>query len=274
MITKVTVQTPYGSMLDMPLRNDGGGLVVKSIEGLDPVKASLVSTGFAQMDGKEYQSSSRDERNIKIQIGIFPDYATSTVRDVRNRLYRYLMPKSEVLLTFHMLSGEMYKISGRVETFDTAMFSSDPAVDISIMCFNPDFYGATAEIVLGNTSSDPGFSAPIDYDGTVETGLKLTMTVNRAINEFSVMHLSSENKSSSMTFRWNLVAGDKVVISTVPGDKYVRLTHQIFTNSVLYAMSPDSVWTSLTPGPNNLYVYAAGAAIPYTIEYVNKYGGL
>jgi hypothetical protein len=50
MLTMVTVQNPSGTLF-LPLTDASQGYVVKDIQGLDPVKASLASSTMAQMDG-------------------------------------------------------------------------------------------------------------------------------------------------------------------------------------------------------------------------------
>jgi hypothetical protein len=71
-----------------------------------------------------------------------------------------------------------------------------------------------------------------------------------------------------------LVAGDVLSINTVTGSKGATLTRAGVESSVLYGISPQSSWLELMPGVNTIRVYATGAAIPLSIEYINRYGGL
>src|SRR3954470_19978896 len=100
MIYKVEVRSPQGDLLTLELDDISDGLLVKEIKGLDPVKATLVSSSFAQQDGSYYQSSRRENRNIGLVLGLVPDPAVSSVRAVRNGLYRYFMSESAVSLRF------------------------------------------------------------------------------------------------------------------------------------------------------------------------------
>lgn len=273
MLTKVEVRTRQGNLLTLELSDISDGIIVEEIEGLDPVKATLVSSSFASMDGEFYQSSRRETRNIKFKLGLDPDPSLETVRDLRKRIYSFFMTKSEVKLRFYTSDGLDVEIVGRVEECKTALFSQFPAVDISVVCFDPDFYDPVPEVVIGMSTDDAGPTA-IDYSGTAETGIKLTLNVDRTLAEFAVYSTPPNDETRTMEFMAPLVAGDVLVISTVPGAKGATLTRAGVDTPILYGISPQSNWIELEPGVNQVQVYAEGAGIPVVIEYVNKHGGL
>ena len=170
MITLVEATNSQGALLGLPLDDVSNGVVVEEIEGLDPVDATIVSTSFATLDGVQYQSSRRNERNIKLKLGMEPDYAVDTVRTIRKRLYRHFMPKSPVGLRFYDSDGLVVDIAGRVESAPAPLFAEDPEMTVSIICFDPDFVEDQSVIVPGNTvATDTEFV--LEYDGTVETGM-------------------------------------------------------------------------------------------------------
>lgn len=272
MLVKVEVRTRQGNLLSLPLEDISDGIIVGDIEGLDPVKATLVSSSFAGLDGQQYQSSRRDLRNIRIKLDLDPD-PTDTVRDLRNRLYGFFMPKSEVDLRFYMEDGLTVNISGRVESFEAQLFTAEPAADISIICFDPDFQGLAPVVISGNTvSTNAEFL--INYEGTVETGIEFTLLPNRTLTEFAIYHRAPDDTMRILEFAAPLAVGDMLNISTVSGSKGATLLRTGTSTSVLYGISPQSNWTELASGPNYFTVYAVGAAIPFQIKYVNKYGGL
>lgn len=274
MLQLVEVRTRQGDLLSLPLEDDSSGFRVAEIQGLDPVKATLVSSSFANVDGEEYQSSRREPRNIKLQIELDPDPETDTVYGLRKQVYKFFMPKSEVSFRFFMSDGLEVDIVGRVETCETALFTQEPAVDISVMCFKPDFYELTPELVPGTTTAGD-IPITIDYTGSIETGIQLTLNVDRALPEFSVYHVPPSDETKTMDFdNFPLEAGDVLTISTVRGAKGATLTRAGSTSSVLYGISPQSNWIELQPGTNTIRVYAEGADIPLTIQYIRKHGGL
>lgn len=274
MFTHVEVVSQQGLKLVLPLQNVVDGYVIQDIDGLDPVKANIVSSSFAQIDGAQYQSSSREERNIVLKLGLEAAlYTKGTVRDLRNRLYSYLMPKSYVLLRFIDSEGPTVEINGYVETFDSKLFVKEPEATISILCMNPDFVDPNVVTINGTTVST-ATDIEIDYEGSVDTGVNFTLNVNRAITGFSINHQPGSGAIRTMDFSYALSAGDVVKVSTTPGAKGVTLIRGTTETSILHAMSGYSSWLSLEPGKNYLRVTVAGAAIPYTIEYTDKYGGL
>lgn len=273
MITQVQIRTVSGALLTLPLEDVSDGIVLEEIEGLDPVKATLVSSNFAQVDGAQFHSSRRETRNIVMKLGLEPDYVTDSVQDVRMRLYGYLMPKRQVSLRFLTDDALEVEIVGRVESFEAPLFTAEPKVNVSIMCFDPDFVALTEVSFLEDTVADETWSL-IDYPGTVETGVVLVLNVDRTLTEFTLYHRPEDDQIHQLDFAAALVAGDVVTISTVVGDKYARLVRSAVESSLLYGVSPQATWIQLEPGDNDIRVYAEGLPIPYEILYTPRYGGL
>lgn len=275
MITKVEVRNSQGDLLSLTLSDPTPGLLIQEIGGLGPVKANLVSSSFARLDGETYQSARREARDISFKIDLRPDYVTTSVSDLRDYLYEFFMPKAQVFLRFFRSSGLYVDIGGKVETFDPQIFTEEPQVDISIRCFNPDFIDPNPVVLEGSTVSD-NTDTLINYTGTIETGILFTLNVDRDLSEFSIYHTPPDGSLRTLEFATPLplVADDVLQISTIPGSKFVILTRSSSESSLLYGISPQSNWIEFIRGTNAFRVYAEGAAIPYTVQYTNKYGGL
>lgn len=273
MLSSVEIRTSRGGVLTLPLQDVSDGLVLAEVQGLDPVKATLVSSSFAGADGEQYHSSRREARNITLKLDLEPDYVTTSVSDLRNRLYTYLMPKSEVTLGFYMSNGLYTEIVGRVESLESPQFTQEPAADISLTCFDPDFIDPVP-VHLDLMSTDLTTETLIPYLGTVDTGVVFTLLPDRALSQFTIYHRPPDGTFRQLDFVTALSAGDKLVISTVPGAKGATLTSAGTTKSVLYGVSPQSNWHALQNGDNYFRVYATGAPIPFDIDYITRYGGL
>lgn len=275
MLTNVEVRTRQGNLLNLPLEDTSSGLFIEEIEGLDPVKATLVSSSFAGVDGEQHHSSRREARDLILKIGIETDYVTNSVRNLRSRLYSYLMPKSEVFLRFVHDDDFVVDIVGTVEDFTTPIFTKEPRADISIRCFGPDFVVPTPNVhELVTVEGTEGWTE-IDYEGTVETGIVVEMTLNRVEQALSIYNQSPGGIVRQLDFSAPLAVGDILRISTVAGSKGATLTRANTLTSVLYGITPQSAWITLEEGINKFRVYATGTpAIPYTLEYVTRYGGL
>lgn len=275
MLTSVEVRNDQGAVLTLSLQNYDNGFIVEEITGLDPVKANIVSSSFASLDGEQYQSSRREKRNPIIRLALEPDYVTTSVQELRSTLYQWFMPKARVRLRFFSTNRPTVDIEGRVESFDSALFIENPTATISILCFDPDFYTPTPTVFQGATTP-LSVETSHDYLGTVETGFLFKMFPNRDITAFTMSHRRPDGNTSALAFQsaLPLIAGDELAISTQSGNKFVRLTRAGIATSILYAVSPQSSWINLFQGTNFLRVYAEGAAIPYSVEYTTKYGGL
>lgn len=272
-LTKVEVRTAQGTLLSLPLEDVSDGFVLTDVGGLGPVNATIVTSSFAQMDGTQYHSASREDREITISLEFESDYITNTVHDLRQRAYKFFMPKRWIGLRFYDSAGLEVDIQGVVKTCEPSIFTKEPGVDVTIICPNPDFYNRVPIVMAGNSTSGTTETL-INYLGTVETGITFTLNVNRTLTAFTIYHRAPDGTLRIMDFAAPLANGDVLTIGTVVGSKGASLNRFGTVSSVLYGISPQSNWLQLDEGNNYIRVYAVGAAIPYTISYTDKYGGL
>ena len=273
MLLAIAATNSQGAVLNIPLGSVSGGIALQNIDGLDPVKATLVSSSFANLDGAQYHSSRREPRNIKLTMGLDSNYAGDSVQNLRKRLYTFFMPKAQVTLRFYSDDGTYVDILGRVESLDTALFTKEPAVDISLVCFDPDFQDPTT-VIFNGTSTAGSLETTISYNGTIETGVIFKFLPTRSVSAFTIYHRPPDGTLRTLEFSYPLVANDIVTIKTQAGNKSASLTRAGNTSSILYALTPQSNWLALQSGTNYLRIYALGADIQYTLEYTNRYGGL
>lgn len=273
-ITKVEVRTLLGELLTLTLENPTNGYLVEDILGLDPVKATISSSTFANFPGAKFEASRREIRNILIKLKLEPNYTLSqTARQLRTDLYDFFQSDTEVSLRFFMTDGLTVDIAGRVESCDAPPFSQEPRAAVSIMCFNPDFLALTPVVVSEDTVATLT-EFHINYPGNIPTGFTFVMNVNRTLGEFTIYQRPADNVLRTFDFEASLVSGDILTISTVDGSKGVTLNRAGTLSSLLYGKSPQSTWLKLMKGDNRFRVYATGAAIPFTITYTSRYGGL
>lgn len=272
MLSRVEVTNRRGNVLTLEMEENDGPFQT-TIDGLDPVKATFVSSSYAGQDGEQYQSARRGPRNIKMKIELDPDFVDDTYTTLRNDLYLYFMPKTMVKLRFYMTTGLYVDIDAHVEEFVGPMFEQEPAVNISLMCFKPDFIDPRRVELEGFTAAT-NTNTLIYYPGTVETGVVLTLNANRAVDSFTIYNMGEDGIQHQLDFTGDLVAGDELVISSLRGNKGITLTRAGVSSSYLYGKSAQSSWIELMEGINNFRVYALGDPIPYLLEYEVRYGGL
>jgi hypothetical protein len=274
MLTKIEVRNAVGQLMILPLESiSNNGLFIADIQGLDPVKTTLVSTSYANLPGAQFQAAHRDPRNILLRLGLEPDYVLTSISDLRDHVYDFFMPESVISLRFFKANGLTVDIQARVESCPTNMFTKDPVVDISLMCYQPDFLALTSTVVNETPIGDDD-EFTVNYPGTSRTGFKLTIPLTEDINDFTVYQRLPDNQVRSMDFAANLLDGDTVIIQTMMGNKFIFLSRASVLSSLLYAMSTQSPWLDLVKGENHFRVYAEGVSMPCSLEYTARYGGL
>lgn len=275
MLSRVDITNRRGQILTLEMEESDSEYQVADIEGLEPVKATLASTSYANQDGERFQSARRGPRDIAIKLELDPKFDPNTFSTLRRDLYTYFMPKSQISLRFHLTSGLYVDISAYVEEFASPRFVQDPEVNIALRCFQPDFIDPQIIQLDGLTVSNLT-TTEIEYPGpgTVETGIVLTLAINRNFSAFTIYNTGEDGVAQQLNFSGSLLNGDQLVVSSLKGAKGITLTRSGVSSSFLYGRTSESSWIELTEGINNFRVYAVGDPIPYTLEYVVRYGGL
>ena len=273
MLSQLEVLSDQGTSIILPIGEDRNGFYIKDIEGLDPVPASLSSSSFGQLDGEVEQGARREKRNIVLTVGLEPDYITRTISQMRRELYTYFMPKSKATFKFYSDDLEVVSIRGTIEDLDAPLFTDEPQAVISIVCYNPDFTSLVETVLPGSTTSS-GIDTTLLYPGSTDVGFLFTLNVDRSITGFVINQTLPDSTQKTFEFQYPLVNGDILQISTVAGNKFATLTRSSTIKSAIGGVSPQADWIALAPGSNKLRVNVAGAAIPYSVKYTSRYGGL
>ena len=148
MIFSVSVVNYTGDVLTIDLRHpEQSGFVIRSIDGLGPVKANINTTAVTTGDGSVYNSARLNERNIVFNISpidgvIEGETEYSSVEDNRLKLYKYFPLKQKVTLYFQTENRFAY-IEGYTETNDPSIFSQEVIQTVSVICPYPYFYDAS-----------------------------------------------------------------------------------------------------------------------------------
>jgi hypothetical protein len=278
MLTTIELIKKDGGVLTLPIY-DPTNFAVIDVQGLDPVKANIVTSNFSQMDGTQYQASRREMRNIIFKIRILSTPGGLDVQDLRKQLYGYLLPKSNIKIGFTQNNDSLVFIDGQVESFDAPMFVKEPEATISVLCFDPDFYSETEFTHNGlSVATSSVTNTTLTYNGNIDSGFLFTITANASTNSFTIQNTESNGTVRTMLFSnltGLLISGDVIKVSTVPGNKYVTRTRNGTETSILWALDRTSDWLKLYPGNNLIRVRTATTVDhPYTIKYTEKIGGL
>jgi hypothetical protein len=238
--------------------------VIKHIDGLGPVKATITSADNATDAGSTFLYARDGQRNIVITFGFAPTYSTgSTQESLRLALGQVFTPKTLVELTFTNDVLGTFNISGRVESNEPSIFSREPEVVISIICDDPYFYSTAADTVFNIPLLVPGAEEfSIDYLSDVPVGFVFEFdrdadaTISDNFVELKLLPSIPPMSPVMELLNFPFETGDAFRISSVRGDRgaiYVRdtLTHNAmpwFTGSLAnMLLQPGLNYFSLGP---------------------------
>lgn len=252
------------SSVDFPIlgATASGPFVLKGAEGLGPPEVSVRMTRTV-LEKAIYQGKSAALRQIIVVVGLQPNWDVGqTAEELRTTLYSLLTPKYGAMLKVQIFDGSTQQAfaQGHISKMEAAMFTKDPAVQITVDCDYPYFLAPSTttqtpvkSIVNGNQAFDvvnPG-TAPAGF----KAGFDLTANVG------TTLLLSDENALGQklQVDGINWVSGDRFVVDTRPGSRGVwRGPAGGALVSVLNNLNADvSEWMHLHAGDNKLILNTA-----------------
>ena len=263
MIDGLTIQPRYGEPLTFSLPAGNDGYLIKNIEGLGPVPVVLASSTQALMDGEVFQGSRREKRNIVLHIKLDQNYSASSIESRRNRLTA-LAAGGELEMVFSLQDRPNVDIYGYVEDVDTAIFTDDPMVIMSIVCMNPNFRSVERQEVLGGLTTSQSIVSQINYEGTVPTGIVVEFDIPNSLSAVVDLSLYATGYSNEPTGQVTIgpIHGEGTVhqwqINSNPGEKRFWETRRE-VSIMSYADFNNLVWPVLYPGPNNVSYQGTGS---------------
>ena len=278
MLEQVDILNEHGEELSLPLSEFSSGIILRGIQGLDPVKANLVSSEFAMMDGTLFQAARRESRNIILQMGLDSRYGGLSNTEIRHELYRVFMPKTQARLTFSQTTKPPVEITGHVEVVSAPIFTKEPTFGVSILCNDPDFINPVPDTFSGEGYPSGMVMRDVDYAGTVASGVEIEVSMNNSATGqgFEVRQTTPRGDNRSLIFQTPLLGGDDVIIKTHPGQKEVLVRRNGSETSIIYGVDPQSEWPMFEPGLNKLGVRVTGDTEQsfYEVFWHDRYGGL
>lgn len=255
---------------------------IREVEGLGPVKGEIVGSSYGSNDGGVYQNSRVGERNVVVKLGVNPDFTfDDPYGRLRRSLYQYFSPKQPLTMYFMSDNFEEVTLTGYVESFEPSIFSQEPEMTLSIICYDPYFYSrvfSTASITGTGTIS-------IDNPGT-NTGFIATVMNFYSSGSFGLRLLPNWSNRTRLATTSPLVVSGSTLgalqIDTRVGRKYARLRAAsgytppgtLSGTNVLGAIDG---WPELYTGVNDIYVDVAASNTPNATTYIRyqpRYVGL
>lgn len=284
MITSMEVTSEEPGVEALPIGGfvpNNAAIQIRSIDGLGPVKSDIQSTGYATGRGELSTGQSVPKRNLLLTLGLNPNYADQSVAGLRKLLYHYFMPGTRPHFTFITDDYPDVYIDGITESFEPDIFSTDPQVQISVLCLRPDFIETGTTTITGTIEAGTPETS-IDYSGTVPVGFQVRAKSSVAVPSYSG-DLTIRNTVRGINHE--MVLSPVVINSTkyvwVETTKTLRFAHYVTTvgdttTDILALMTTDSEWPELLPGPNVISILtdASHDGMEFTLDYIPRYGGL
>ena len=288
MIKSVTITNHLDESIKLDLFNpEESGFIIKSIEGLGPVKANINFKELATNDGSIDNSARLSSRNIVMSLQFME---SPTIEETRLKSYKYFPIKRNIKFLIET-DNRICETIGRVETNVPTIFSNAEGCQISILCPNPYFYSAgengTNQTIFYGT--EPLFEFPfsnesltedliefgsienrtegtIYYDGDAEIGITIQI---HAVGEAEglviyntktreIMRINDDKLKSLMGS--GIQAGDEITITTSRGEKGIYMLRSGVTTNILNSLEKPIKWFQLSKG-DNTFAYTASAGL-------------
>lgn len=299
MIKRVRVTNYLNEHIDVILDDPEPehGLIIKSMSGLGPPKAAVSMTDLATMDGSMFNSARAEKRNITLN---FLFTFTPTIEDTRQLTYKYFPIKKPVTLLIET-DNRIMETTGIVESNEPDIFSKEESNNISILCEDPFFYSAGEngtnttvfygieplfEFVFSNESVTQPLlefgsienetEKTVYYNGDSEVGIAIDIYAMGDAGDISIYNTGtrefmkiSNDKISSITGS-GIIAGDRITISTVRGNKGITLLRNGIYTNILNALDRDSDWLQLAKGTNVFAYTSTQGALDLQFKITNR----
>ena len=288
MIKSVTITNHLDESIKLDLFNpEESGFIIKSIEGLGPVKANVNFKELATNDGAIDNSARLSSRNIVMSLQFME---SPTIEETRLKSYKYFPIKRNIKFLIET-DSRICETIGRVETNVPTIFSNAEGCQISILCSNPYFYSAgengTNQTIFYGT--EPLFEFPfsnesltedliefgsienrtegtIYYDGDAEIGITIQI---HAVGEAEglviyntktreIMRINDDKLKSLMGS--GIQAGDEITITTSRGEKGIYMLRSGVITNILNSLEKPIKWFQLSKG-DNTFAYTASAGL-------------
>ena len=288
MIKSVTITNHLDESIKLDLFNpEESGFIIKSIEGLGPVKANINFKELATNDGAIDNSARLSSRNIVMSLQFME---SPTIEETRLKSYKYFPIKRNIKFLIET-DSRICETIGRVETNVPTIFSNAEGCQISILCSHPYFYSAgengTNQTIFYGT--EPLFEFPfsnesltedliefgsienrtegtIYYDGDAEIGITIQIhavgeaegLVIYSTKTREIMRINDDKLKSLMGS--GIQAGDEITITTSRGEKGIYMLRNGVTTNILNSLEKPIKWFQLSKG-DNTFAYTASAGL-------------
>lgn len=278
MLQRIDFITDRGEELSLVVGDVSSGVILTEVAGLDPVKATLVSTNFAMRDGTKHQAARRESRDLIVRMSLDSRFSGVPVSQMRQELYKMFMSKTPLDMIFVQDDHARVQIKGIVEDVAAERFTKTPTFAMSIHCNDPDFISTAFKLGTGEGYATTMVTHPVEYNGTVDSGIEFEIDINGTgtATGFILQQVTPSGQTRRLIFDAPIANSDTLFINTHPGQKSATRRRAGNNLSILYGIDPQSQWPILEPGINQIGVQVTGGTYQsyYQYLYYERYGAL
>ncbi len=287
MVKTFTITNYLGDSIKLELgRPEKSGFLVKSVSGLGPNKANIITTEVSTNDGSLFNSARLNQRNIVFEFIFVETINGESIEDVRQKSYKYFPLKKNLDLLIET-DNRIVKTTGYVESNEPNIFSSQEGSQISIICPDPHFYlagpdGNNTTVFYGVESvfefpfSNESLTDPlivfgniqlktenvITYKGDTEIGVTIHIHAIGEVENITIYNTGTREIMRIDTVKLEaltgsgIVAGDDIIIKTQKGDKSITLIREGQYINILNCLGKETDWFTLAKG-DNIFAFTA-----------------
>lgn len=274
---RLKVENKSGQLLDLSSERN---FVITGIDGLTPPAASILTADVTAHDGSRYNSAKVGQRNIVIRLRLIRD-----VEKMRILLYKYFRIKQWCKIYYSNDSRDVY-CEGYVETFENDRFVMNNEVQISIICPSP-WFKELDEIVFNMSQVLPTFEFPfaVEENGTefsilyeniltevinsgdVDTGVLMELS---AIGEVINPRIYNYDTREMIGLNFTMMSGDLIKISTIKGNKYVKLIREGIETNIINRLMNKPDWFQLPVGSSNFTYDCTSGREFFAVKFIGQ----
>lgn len=306
MIKSVTAINSRKKSLKMNLTTpEESGILITSINGLEPPKADISMVTGSIIDGSFYNSAHANSRNIVLELRYIENGLS--IEAIRHLVYEIFPVKEWVRLIIET-DEKTVSATGYVESNSVNIFSDKEGSQISILCESAwltSWSTTDEDIFVYFVGVRDVFEFPFDnnsltqdliefsekygetrqnaqYKGEVPTGFIGTCKINGEVRALSINNVTSnesliidDEKYKELVGTY-MQSGDVITMNTITGQKSIKVVRDAVEYNLLPALDVDTKFPQLYSGVNDIWIRSeiGNNEIDFTLQYKNLYQGV